>query len=227
MTYRPPSAATRLAVGLVVAAKTNVGAAAGHVGRDRHGARRAGARDDRCLLGVVLRVEHLRTAHRRARSRSASRSDRRRSPCRRAPAVRSRARRRTSSTMARSLASRWREHDVRPIDANHGAVRRNDDDVEAVGLGAARSRRPAPCRSCPHKLRIAAQEALQRDRAEDAAVGTPLEAFLRLERALAGRRASAGPSRRGRCARRRSRCGRCGRCSRRRAEGGRARGARN
>ena len=43
---------------LGVAAEQDVGAAAGHVGRDRHRALAAGLRDELGFLGVVLRVEH-------------------------------------------------------------------------------------------------------------------------------------------------------------------------
>ena len=42
-----------------VAAKLNVGAAAGHVGRDRHRAGHAGLGDDLGFLLVIARVEHL------------------------------------------------------------------------------------------------------------------------------------------------------------------------
>ena len=42
-----------------IAAELDVGAAAGHVGGDRHGARAAGLRDDVGLLLVIARVQHV------------------------------------------------------------------------------------------------------------------------------------------------------------------------
>ncbi len=44
---------------LQVAAELNIGAATGHVGRDRHGAGHAGLGDDERFLFMVARVEHL------------------------------------------------------------------------------------------------------------------------------------------------------------------------
>ena len=51
---------------LVLAPQPDVGAAPGHVGRDRHGPRRARLGDDRGLGFVVLRVEHAADDARRA-----------------------------------------------------------------------------------------------------------------------------------------------------------------
>src|SRR5687767_6777934 len=48
-----------VAVGRPLASKADIGAAAGHVGRDRHRAERAGPRDDRGLFGIVFRVQHF------------------------------------------------------------------------------------------------------------------------------------------------------------------------
>ena len=70
-------------LGLEVAAEHDVGAAAGHVGRDRDGARAAGLRDDVRLALVLLRVQHLvrdavpSSAAPRGTPRSRSRSCRR------------------------------------------------------------------------------------------------------------------------------------------------------
>ena len=75
---------------LRVAAEHDVGAAAGHVGRDRDRALAAGLRDDLGLARVLLGVEHVVAERRRPSAwPRASRTSRSRS-CRRAPAARAR-----------------------------------------------------------------------------------------------------------------------------------------
>ena len=48
---------------LEIAAELDVGAAAGHVGGDGHGARHAGLRDDLRFLLVIARIEHVVRRH--------------------------------------------------------------------------------------------------------------------------------------------------------------------
>ena len=81
------------------------------------------------------------------------------------------------------LGLAMREDQVGSIDAHHGPVRRNDDDLEPVGLPqlAAASLRGASHAAQP---RITPQEPLERHRSENAPVGPPVKPLLGFERGL-------------------------------------------
>ena len=144
--------------------------------------RRAGTRDHTRLHRIVLRVQNLarhagvaQTRREALRLFDGERPDEHRPP-------------------GRMGALDLRDHgplfgvpmgvdDVRLIDADHRAVSRHDDHVEAVqltqlqrgGLGRAGHAAQAP---------VTLHEMLQRNRAQYPPVGLPLDAFFRLERRL-------------------------------------------
>ena len=160
----------------------DIGSAAGHVGRDRHRADRAGGGDDPGLGFVVARVQHLAgdpgrhqprrqpfgflDAHRADQDRPAGAMD-------------------PSDLVQDRVVLRFArdEHAVGMIDANHRPVGWNHRHPQPVGFLELRGGRSGGA-GHPADPRIAADEMLQRDRAEDAAIGPPIEPLFRFERGL-------------------------------------------
>jgi hypothetical protein len=81
------------------------------------------------------------------------------------------------------LGFTMREHEIRAIDANHRAMGGNDHDLRAVELPDL-ERGVLRCSGHAAEVRIAAEEPLQRNRAEDLTIATSRQAFLLFERRL-------------------------------------------
>ena len=186
-----------------------------------------GRRDHGRLALVVLRVQHHAGHARARRARRPAPPTRRRSRCPRAPAGRvAWTRARSRATSAARFASLWREDDVRQVRADRGRWRRDDDRAQAVEARASSSAAALRRRRHPGEPRVEAEEVLQRDRAEDAALAASGAGPPWPRPRPAGRPASAAAPRRARSTRRRARPGRRARCSRRRAAAGARRAGR-
>ena len=82
-----------------------------------------------------------------------------------------------SRTRAAELGLLVREHDVGEVAPDAGPVGRDDDDAQAVEFLELLGRRPGRGRH-PAERRIEAEEVLERDGAEDAALGAAADALL-------------------------------------------------
>ena len=130
---QPAEGDHRVALGFVPAAQPDVGAAAGHVGRDGDGVQLSGARHEACLRRVVPGVEDLARHARRLqplrqalRLRDGERADEHGPP----PGVH--APDLLDERLLLGLAVR--EDDVRPVDSNQRPMRGHDDRLEPVQL---------------------------------------------------------------------------------------------
>ena len=165
---------------LRVAAEDDVGAAAGHVGRDRHGAGAAGLDDDLGLLLVELGVEDdvrdlalLQKLREPLGLFDRDRSDEDRLAL--LPQL---------EDLVRDgvvLLALRRVHDVLVVRPDHGHVGRDDDDVELVdlvelrGLGVGRA-------GHARELLVEAEVVLERDRRERLVLPLDLDVLLGLDR---------------------------------------------
>ena len=176
------------AIGLVGTPQADVGASAGHVGGDGHGAVLAGPRHDRRFGRVVRCVQHL--------ARHAGITNPRRQAVGLLHRQRAHQHRPPAAMFAHDfgddgpvLGLAVREDHVGVIDAAGGVVRGNHDHAAAVGVmqlgGRALRGAGHPC-----QRGIAAQEPLQRQRCHDLTFGTGHQPLLGIEGCLQALRPS-------------------------------------
>ncbi len=174
---RQPAAKRRVA-----SAEDDVGAAAGHVGGDRDGARHAGPGDNHGLTGIVAGVEHAaldapvpQRPEQRLRLRDARRADQHR------PARRLHARDLVGEGFHLRVAVR--EDDVRLVHPHARAVRRKDHRRQPVELPELRGGGFGGGRHAG-ETGPQAHEVLDGDRPEHDAIGADVEALLGFHRGL-------------------------------------------